>query len=339
MSPGRSRAGGVHSSAEKRTRRFSALEKPPYADPTMLNLSYDYAACIRISEKVSWRLDDVIPPGTALDFSRPFLPHALSGEHQLTELSDAERLDLNHITGNAYLNLFGFVEEYIIAMVIQHVQAEMHGDHQALRALMRFAEEELKHQELFSRYIAAFKTQFGGPCGVLDNAAEVTGVILSKSPIAVMIMTLHIELMTQQHYTESVHENQTLDPLFVSLLRHHWLEESQHARIDALELDKLASDASPEQIDVAFADYFDLIDAVDGLLGMQAAMDVDSLAHAAGHDFSPEQSQRIIAAQHTAYRNTFIITGLRNRTFAGTMTKLSPTQAAKVASKAASLAA
>lgn len=305
----------------------------------MLELSYDYASCIRNSEKVSWRLDDVIPPGTELDFSRPFLPIALSGEHQLTELSDAERLKLNHISGNAYLNLFGFVEEYIIATVVQHVQAEMHGDHVALRALMRFAEEELKHQELFSRYVNAFKTQFGGPCGVLDNAAEVAGVVLSKSPIAVMIMTLHLELMTQEHYTESVHENTTLDPLFVSLLKHHWLEESQHARIDALELDKLASDASSEQIDTAFADYFDLIDAVDGLLGMQAALDVDSLAHAAGRSFSPEQSQRIIAAQHAAYRNTFIIMGLRNRMFVDYMTRLSASQAAKIARKAESLAA
>jgi hypothetical protein len=305
----------------------------------MLDLSYDYASCIRNSEKVSWRLDDVIPPGTELDFSRPFLPQALSGEHRLTELSDTERLKLNHITGNAYLNLFGFVEEYIIATVVQHVQAEMYGDHEALRALMRFAEEELKHQELFTRYVSAFKAKFGGPCGVLDNAAEVAGVILSKSPIAVMIITLQLELMTQEHYTESVRENQTLDPLFSSLLKHHWLEESQHARLDALELDKLLDAASPEAIDAAFQDFFDLIDAVDGLLGMQAKMDVDSLAHAVGRSFSPEQAERIATAQHVAYRNTFIVMGLRNRMFVDYMTRVSREQATKIASKAASLAA
>jgi hypothetical protein len=305
----------------------------------MLDLSYDYATCIRNSEKVSWKIEDVIPAGTELDFSRPFLPNALSGEHRLTELSDVERLKLNHITGAAYLNLFGFVEEYIVATVVQHVQAEMHGDHEALRALMRFAEEELKHQELFTRYVSAFKAKFGTPVGVLDNAAEVAGVVLSKSPIAVMIMTLHLELMTQEHYTESVRENTSLDPLFCSLLKHHWLEESQHARLDALELDKLLDTATPEAIDQAFTDFFDLIDAVDGLLGMQAKMDVDSLAHAAGRTFTSEQGERIAAAQHAAYRNTFIVMGLRNRMFVDYMTRVSQAQAAKIASKAASLAA
>ncbi|MFV8749858.1 diiron oxygenase [Nannocystaceae bacterium ST9] len=305
----------------------------------MLDLNFDYASCVRNSEKVAWRLDDVIPPGTKLDFARPFLPSALAGDHQLSELSDAERLKLNQITGNAYMNLFGFVEEYIIAAVVEHVQAEMHGDHDTLRALMRFADEEIKHQQLFARYVEAFRTSFGGPCGVLDNAAEVAGAVLSKSPIAVMIMTLHIELMTQEHYTQSVRENTSLDPLFVSLLKHHWLEESQHARIDALELDKLATDASREQITTAFADYVDLLDAIDGLLAGQAKLDVESLAHATGRSFTPAQADRIAAAQHAAYRTTFIVMGLRNRMFMDYMNKLDPAQATKLSLKAAGLAA
>lgn len=304
----------------------------------MLELNYDYASCVRNSEKVSWKLDDVMPPGTSLDFSRPFLPSALSGERGVGVLDDAEKLKLNHITGNAYLNLFAFVEEYVIATAVDHAQAEMFGDHMTIRALLRFAEEELKHQEMFHRYLAAFAESFGTPCAVLDNAAEVAGVILGKSPMAVMLITLHLEIMTQSHYTQSVRDDESIDPLFASLLKHHWLEESQHARIDALELDKLADDATPEMITASFADYLDLCAAIDGLLEAQTNMDLDSLALATGRSFSDPDRQAIFASQHSAYRQTFLVCGMTNRQFTGVLDKLSPAGAKQVAERAASLA-
>src|SRR5262252_7505389 len=122
----------------------------------MFELGYDYDSCVRNSEKVAWTVDDVLPASTRLDFSRPFLPERLSGAHAITSLSPAERIKLNQITGNAYLNLFAFVEEYIVATAVQHAEAELFGDHSAVRALVRFAEEEVKHQQLFWRYRDAF---------------------------------------------------------------------------------------------------------------------------------------------------------------------------------------
>src|SRR5688572_4815797 len=212
----------------------------------MLGLTYDYSSCIKNSEKVSWKVDEVMPPATKLDFSRRFLPSTLTGSDRVEFLTERERLTLNHINGNAYINLFAFVEEYIVATAVNHAQAEMFGDHSAVRALVRFAEEEIKHQELFWRYLAAFKRDFPHPCEVLGSAAAVAQVILSKSPMAVLMVTLHLELMTQAHFTESVRSDASLDPLFVSMLKHHWQEECQHAKIDALELDKLISMSGPE---------------------------------------------------------------------------------------------
>lgn len=304
----------------------------------MLDLNYDYATCVANSEKVSWLVDDVMPPDTRLDFTRPFLPEALSGERKLPFLNDAERLRLNQITGNAYLNLFAFVEEYIIATAMRHAQAEMHGDHQALRALVRFAEEEIKHQQMFFRYLDAFKTGFGHPCGVLGDAAAVAQVILSKGAMAVMLVTLHLEIMTQSHYTESVRDDDTIDHLFARLLKHHWMEEAQHARIDALELDKLVSDATPAQIETAFNEYLDLVGAFDGLVAAQAKMDLPSLETAAGKKFSTEQGADIVRVQHEAYRNTFLVLGMQNRMFGNIVKTISPDGARRIAERAASLA-
>jgi hypothetical protein len=301
----------------------------------MLDLPFDYASCVRSSEKIQWRLDEVLPEGTPLDFSRPFLPESLAPTRALTFLEPEERRKLNQIASNAYLNLFQFVEEYILATMTQHAQAEMFGDTHAMRALVRFVDEELKHQQLFERYRRSFDSGFGHACPVLETASEVASVIMSHTPIAVMIVTLHIELMTQQHYVESVKDDDGIDPLFKSLLRHHWLEEAQHARIDALELDKLASAATAEAVRKGIDEYFGMLDAIDGLLRQQADMDVGALSVVIGRPIEGKQAEEVHAAQLSGYRRTFIQTGLTNPTFAKTMLKLDPELQPRIDARAA----
>ncbi|MGE3668371.1 MAG: hypothetical protein AB7K71_01880, partial [Polyangiaceae bacterium] len=297
------------------------------------------------SERSAWRVDDVMPPDTRLDFSRPFLPEALVPNASLGFLSSVDALMLNQISGNAYLNLFAFVEEYILVTVVQHAQAEMFGDRDAIRALVRFADEEVKHQRLFERYRAAFDRDFATPAEVLESAAEVAQVILSKSPIAVMMITLHIELMTQHHYTECVKDNREMDPLFASILKHHWLEESQHAKIDALELAKLVTLATPDAISKAFDDYLDILSAFDGLLAQQAEMDVRSLGRATGRSksheesgFSAEETERIVQSQLQGYRRTFVWYGMTSPMFVGALKDMSPEGAARVEARVAHFA-
>lgn len=303
-----------------------------------LELPYDYKSCIESSEKASWTLDAVFPEGTSLDFSRPFLPESLAPTKDHAFLSEQERRQLNQIAGNAYLNLFAFVEEYIIATIVQHTQAEVFGDHLAIRALSRFTDEEVKHQQLFDRYRRSFERDFGVSCGVLEEAAAVAGVILSKSPIAVMLITLHIELMTQKHYTESVRDDKGIDPLFSNLLKQHWLEESQHARIDALELKKLVDVASPEAIGAAFKDYLDLLDAFSGMLMKQSEMDVPSLEKKTGRVFDAAQKKAIVAMQHKGYVKTFLWVGMTHPTFTDIAKRIDGASAGAVLEKARSMA-
>ena len=64
----------------------------------------------------------------------------------------------------------------------------------------------------------------------LDVAGQLYGgAIRSHGALGVSIFVLGIEWATQRHYLESVRDDQSLHPQFKSLLRHHWLEESQHA--------------------------------------------------------------------------------------------------------------
>lgn len=94
--------------------------------------------------------------------------------------------------------------------------------------------------------------------------------------MAVLLVTLHLEIITQAHYVDAMKDNGDVEPLFVSLFKHHWLEEAQHAKLDVLELEKLREGASPEQIALAEQEYIEILHAFAGLLGRQAALDAGS---------------------------------------------------------------
>jgi hypothetical protein len=257
----------------------------------------------------------------------------LANVAKISCLNDAERLTLNHIRGHAYLYLFSFVEEYIIATAVRHSSAEVFGDHTALRALLRFAEEEVKHQEMFRRACRLFKESFGHACDVLPNPEAVAEVILSHKPMAVLLITLHLEIMTQHHFVESFRRGtaEELDPLFRQLLRHHWLEEAQHAKIDVLELHKLTADASPELREESVDDYLKIVGALDGLLGQQAKNDIATLGKVLGRQFSEGEQRELLDAQADAYRRTFVGLGISSPMFVAEVERLSPAGARRVA--------
>ncbi len=302
----------------------------------MLHIDDDYRSCVAASERVSWRLDDVFPPNARLDFARRFLPEALAPTAGLAFLDDATRRALNQLSANAYMNLFAFVEEYILATMVQHTQAELFGDPHNLRALLRFTDEELKHQELFARFRAAFDAGFGGVAKVLDNRVAIAEAITKQAPIAVMILTLHIELMTQLHYTAAVKDDVDIDPLARSLLKHHWLEEAHHARIDTLELAKLVNHAAQADVDAAVDGYLALVGDIDALLAAQAKLDATALAQR--RPLTPDEWSAVVDNQHRGYRLTFALAGMTHPTFVDVLGQISPKGAAAVAGAAAELA-
>jgi hypothetical protein len=278
-------------------------------------LASDYRRCVELSERVAWRVEDVVPRDSTLDFSLPFMPSAMFFGGSVACLSPDERRTLNQIFGNSYGYLFYFVEAYIIDMAMKHAMAELYGDEYNLRAMLRFAEEEVKHQQLFLRFGEMFAAQFGTPCDLVESPQAVAEIILSKSPMAVVLVTLHLEIITQAHYVESMRDNKDIEPLFASLFRHHWMEESQHAKLDVLELIKLRRDADAAQVQTAIDDYFAIAGAFAGLLANQAKLDVTSLERAVGRTFTDDERVGIEAAQRRAYHRAFLYDGVTNTLF------------------------
>lgn len=304
----------------------------------MLVNDYSYADCLNNSVKRSWTVEDCFQ-GRDFDLAKRFLPDRIAGVNEISCLGEIEKRMLNQIRGNSYCHLFAFVEEFIIPMVMDHAREEVYGNETRLRYLLRFAEEETKHQAMLRRAMDQFEASFGVQCDVIPGREEVAGVVLGKSPLAVLLLTSLIEWFTQLHYLEHVREDEDLDELFRDMLKFHWIDESQHAKADSLMIDEVASKLSDEHRELAVDELLELGMAVDGLLGQQIEMDIDALAKAARRTFTEEEKEEIRTHQRRAYRWTFLVSGLEHPNFIKTVGELTAAGAEKIAGAAKALAA
>jgi hypothetical protein len=296
----------------------------------MLSHDYGYESILATSQRVNWKLEDVIA-GRTLDFTKPFLPESLAGTGGIECLARDEKLVLNHIRGFTYLYLFGFVEEYIVPFNIDHARTTVHGDDHEIRAVLRFTEEEAKHIQLFKWFVAEFQRSFTTPCQTIGPVGEVVAAILSHSRLGVALTTLCIEWFTQRHYVESVKDASELDPLFASMLKHHWLEEAQHAKLDTLIIDKIAGLLTPQEIEKGVDDFMAIGKMLDGALAQQSQFDLECLSKAVGRTFTDAEKREIVAKQIKAYRWTFLASGITHPRFDETLRELTPAGHSRVA--------
>ena len=274
-----------------------------------------YAKCIEVSKRIRWDIDRDVIRGRQFDFSRKFLPDAISKVNELDFLDAAGRRQLSQIQGRTYANMFGLVERFISAKMLEVSRDHWLGDQTKLEALVRFTDEELKHQELFRR-IESMAAE-GMPEGYqfAPQPNDVASVVLGKSTWAVLGLTCHIELFTLEHYRASIDPDANLSELYKDVFLYHWREESQHAILDELEWRRENANLSAEERDQAVDDLIELVAAVDGLLQMQATADAEYFAQVCGRDFGPRDLDRLYAGVLKAYRWQYIVSGVREPRF------------------------
>ncbi len=274
-----------------------------------------YAKCIEVSKRVRWDIDDDVIRGRQFDFGKKFLPDGLSKVDELTFLDSRQKKFLSQIQGRTYANTFGLVERFIGAKILEVSHDHWLGDQVALEALVRFTDEELKHQELFRRLEKM--TAEGMPAGYdyKPQPNDVAGAVLQASTWAVLGLTCHIELFTQAHYRSSIEPDDELSPLWKDVFLFHWKEESQHAIMDEMEWLREDAKLTPEARDKAVDDLIGLVGAVDGILQAQARSDTDYFLISAGGTFTSEQAQQIHDTVLKAYRWQYIVSGVQEPRF------------------------
>jgi hypothetical protein len=293
---------------------------------------FNYEATLASSLRAQWQLDDVLRTDQELDFNRNMMPESLARTGAIGSLNAFEQRTLNQIAAHEYLSMFGIVEEFILPFLLDHARPHLLEDDWRVRALLNFASEEAKHIHLFKRFHSAFVRGFPVECQMIGPSEAIGAKILSHDPLAVALVILMIEWMTQAHYLGSIKDNGDLDPLFKSLMRHHWMEESQHAKLDTLIVDALAEGRSEAEIDKAIDEFFEIGAFLDDGLKAQAAFNLDALEKALGRKI--ENRAQIEAQQHQAARWTFVGSGMVHERFKATLESMSPVAAARIAEAA-----
>jgi hypothetical protein len=308
------------------------------ATTPLVTHAYTFANVLAHSKQVAWQEDDVLR-GRRFDLSKRFLPNRLSGVDEIACLTEEEKRTLNQIMGNAYCHLFAFVEEFIVPTVTEAVLQNPYGDEVRQRALLRFSEEELKHQELFRRSIGLFNEQFGMAPQLIPGREEVAAVVRSKSKLAVLLLIDLIEWFVQVHYTEHVLDRTDLDGLFRDLLKHHWLDEAQHAKMDTMLIAEMVADMPLAEREAAIDEVLELGSAIDGLLQQQIALNVEALEVATDRVFTESEREEISAKTLRAWRWTFLVSGLEHPKVVGLVEEITQEGPAKLRRVAQALSA
>jgi hypothetical protein len=274
-----------------------------------------YARCIAGSKRIRWDIDEDVIRGREFDFSQKFLPDGISKIDRLGFLTEEERTLLSQVQGRTYANMFGFVERFITAKILELTREHWLGDQIALEALVRFSDEELKHQELFRRIEKMMAPGMPDGYSFPADPNEVAAAVLEKSTWAVLALIYEIELFTQAHYKQSIEPDENLSELYKDIFLFHWKEESHHAAIDELEWPRLDRRLTEDERDRAIDELIELVAAVDGLLQAQSAADGDYFLRICDRQFTEEEAECIKAGLLNAYRWQYIFSGVEHPRF------------------------
>lgn len=291
-----------------------------------------YARCIQVSKRVRWDIDADVIRGRDFDHGRTFLPQGLSRVDELDFLDDDERRFFSQVQGRTYAWMFGLVERFIGAKMLQTSGQHWLGDQRALEALVRFSDEEIKHQELFRRLEALMDARMPAGHAKVAEANAVALAVLGRRSWAVLALICLIELFVQKHYEESIAPQTELCPLWKDVFLFHWREECQHSILDELEWRAEDERIDEDERDAAVDDLVALVGAVDDILRAQADADaVYFLAHCA-RPFGQRQRMRVADVLRRAYRWQYIVSGAQHPRFAAMFVSLTtPEQQQRVA--------
>jgi hypothetical protein len=286
-----------------------------------------YAKCVEVSKRVRWDIERDVIRGRQFDFSKKFLPDALSRLDALDFITPAEHRFLSQIQGRTYANTFGLVERFIGPKIAEISRDHWLGDQKAFEALVRFTDEELKHQELFRRLDEMAAA--GMPAGYtyVPQPNDVAGFVLGKSTWAVLGLVCHIEIFVLSHYHQSIDPDQDLSALWKDVFLYHAREESQHAILDELEWAREDAKITAEQRGKAVDELIELVAAVDGILVAQAAADAGYFAAANTRRLTDAQVKSVESALLAAYRWQYIVSGVQDERFQQALhAKITPAQ-------------
>jgi hypothetical protein len=274
-------------------------------------------------------------PNADLDMSRCFLPEALADIVASRGLDAAERRCLNQVRAFAYLHLFDTFEKAVASVARARARYDV-DTRDTLAPLLRL--DAFDHHELFRSFESAFDAVFPVKARGVPLPTAFVQTLEHASPLAILVLALHLKMVTQQHYLACVRGDEVLEPHFVKLLKDHWTLECGTSQA-TVPITTALSKALPGRVPAALRDYRLLVFACDDVLHAQAALDIETFVAAIPRTLSESERASALALQLAAHRKTFLTVGIVNAGFVYAMRSLGPTAPSMLAGVVSALAA
>lgn len=157
----------------------------------------------------------------------------------------------------------------------------------------------------------------------------------AQPPLAAALVILHIEGMTQEHFLQSVSDDDGLEPTFKDLLRRRWIEGRDRTQLDAPP--GYAKGLPQVEIDAAIEAYVALGGLLDEGLRRRAALDLAALERDSGRQLGLEDREIFLRVQHQANRWTYIGSGMSHPKVLAALEELNPGMRREIEAAAADL--
>ena len=293
----------------------------------------DHPAIMETADRVAWTVDDVFG-GRRFDGSKPIVPMSWVGTEALAFLESDEQVILNHCRAFSYVHLLGNYEEFIPLHLGDTMQKSDRDDDVQARSLIRFGQQERKHQALFRRAETVLEESCGHPFDRYfdrekTRVKELTIAILQRPLLSRFLMLLALEWGTQRHYVESVREP-SADGLYVDVLKAHWVEEAQHTKWDTLEIARLAAGSPAAELAEAFDHVLGIGALIDATLTGQVESEIETLRRVRGRAFTDDEIAMLRDALHRSMSAIVAGVALTHPSFAKVARELSAEGAARL---------
>jgi len=106
-------------------------------------------------------------------------------------------------------------------------------------------------------------------------------------------------------------------------LKHHWMEEAQHAKLDTLMVEALAEGRDECAIQRALDEYFEIVAFLGSGLKSQTEFNLAAFERACGRSLGAEARDAFLVHQHQAARWTYIGSGMAHPKFRATLGRIS----------------
>lgn len=257
------------------------------------------------SEKNAWVIDELLPEDYQFDLTKQFIPmQSGGGVNELSYFNPDEILLISQLHAIEYTRLIHVVEEFIVDIALAQLRPNVPRELNHTRMLSRFIDEELKHQIMFTRFGENIKKRLSDKIIIPDVSSDFSKIVMKKHPLSVWLLTLHAEITTHFHYTDIFKSNQNIEPKFLEILKNHWMEESQHVRVDTFEMNDLLLNMSEAEKKLAMKDYVDLLLALDGAVRDSANVLIENMVICGG--------TKVRAQNLDVKLNAFLVRTLRN---------------------------